>query len=368
MKLRTIAPIRSAKFTFSAAFILASALLRQETGERLRLIHADVLKRETVHGRAIQKLQGNVEFQQGETNIRCDLATQIFEYEPAALIGNVRIVDDKRQLFADTVYFYQKENKQVALGNVLSITESDTTRAQRISYFEEENKFVSENAVRIANVKDRTIVTGGVAEFFRDQKYGKILLNPALAKLDSLRQVTMTISGDTMEVFESGKRVLVKGNVKIHQQEADAVCGRVEYFKDEKRALLTEKPAVVHSNQNISGDTLMLYFEDEVLSRAFVAGNALATSEADTLNKGRWVNKLSGETMNFYFENKKLLRAIIENRATSLYHVIENRQYKGVNEVSGDRIEVYLNEGAVQRVKVMSDPEFSKGLYSPPRS
>lgn len=348
--------------------VFSTSLAGQDNDERLRLIHADVLKRETIAGSAYQKLDGNVEFQQGKTNIKCDIATQIFDRDPAALIGNVRIVDEKRQLFADTVYFYQELEKQIAHGDVVSITDSDTTNAQRMSYFEKENKVVSEGDVRIANVKDRSIVTGGFAEYFRDQKYGKILVNPVMTKLDSLGKASMIIHGDTMEVFDGGKRVLVTGNVEVYQQETEATCGRAEYFKEEERSVLTDEPVVEHTNQHISGDTLVLYLKNSQLSRAFVSGNALATSEADTLNKGRWVNKLTGETMNFFFANKKLERTVIENQATSLYHVIENKQYKGSNEVTGDRIEVYLLDGAVQRVKVTSDPEFSHGKYSPPKS
>jgi len=353
---------------FFVISLSATVLVIQESGERLRLIHADVLKREIIAGKAHQILRGNVEFQQGKTNIRCELATQVFEQDPSALIGRVKIVDEKRQLYADTVYFYEKQSKQIALGHVTSITESDTTTAERISYFENEDKVVSENNVRISNFKERTIATGGYAEYYRETKYGKILMNPVWTKLDSLGKATMTISGDTMEVFESGKRTLVRGNVKIRQNETDATCGRVEQFKEDKKAVLTKQPLVIHSNQHISGDTLVLYLEDSQLRRAFVTGSALATSEADTLNKGSWVNKLTGQKMNFYFNNKKLDRAVIENQASSLYHVIENKQYKGINEVSGDRIEVYLKDGAVQRVKVTSNPEFSNGKYSPPKS
>lgn len=361
--------MRKIRFTILATVaILTTSLTGQEGGERLRLIHADVLKREVSAGRVHQILQGNVEFQQGKTNIQCDLATQVFEEDPSALIGRVKIVDEKRQLFADTVYFYEKQKKQIARGRVTSITESDTTTAARISYFESEDKVVSENNVRIANFIERTIVTGGYAEYYRETKYGKILSNPVWAKLDSLGKITMTISGDTMEVFEGSKRTVVRGNVKIRQDETNASCGRVEHFKEDDKALLTQQPLVIHPNQHISGDTLVLYLEDSQLSRAFVTGNALATSEVDTLNKGRWINKLTGQKMNFYFNNKKLDRTVIEDQATSIYHVVENQQYKGVNEVTGDRIEVFLRDGAVQRVRVTSTPEFSNGKYSPPKS
>ncbi|MFQ5771316.1 MAG: LptA/OstA family protein [bacterium] len=367
MKFLTFYLFTFTPFIFIFLFLSHASLLAQNKEEHLRLIHADVLQRETIGQRVQQKLEGHVKFQQGSTIIQCDLATQIIDQEPAALIGHVKIFDENKTLVADTVYFYQKEAKQVAVGNVISITESDTTTADRLTYFEKENKIISESNVRIINPEERTILTGDYVEYWRNEKYGKVWHNPVLIKLDSLGKETMTILGDTMHFFNGGKRTLVVGNVQIIQSGTHATCKRAEYFREEGKTLLTEHPKVVQKNRQISGDTLWLYLNDSQLSRAHVIGNALATSDADTLNQGRWVNKLSGHTMNFYFENKKLTKVIIEQQATSVYHNIKDQQYKGVNEVSGDKIVILLNNGEAQRILVTSIPEFSSGKYSPPR-
>ncbi|NIR51832.1 hypothetical protein GWO43_24970, partial [candidate division KSB1 bacterium] len=314
-----------------------------------------------------EKLIGNVEFKQGGTTIKCDVAKRTVGKDPVALLGHVQILDESRSLFADTVYVYQDAQKQVASGNVISITASDTTTAQRITYYDEENKIVSEQDVRIVDREENRIVTGERAEYLRDEKYGEISGNPTLTRADSLGNETMRVKGDTMEVFKGGDETLVRGNVKITNPNATSTCGQAVYFKKEEKTLLTENPKVIQRNRQIVGDTLWLFLEDSQLSRASVVGHASATSDADTLNKGRWVNKLSGQNINFYFEDKQLKKVIIDNQATSLYHIIEEGEYKGANEVSGDKIIAFMSDGVAKRVVVKSDPDMSSGKYVPPR-
>ncbi len=342
-------------------------LFSQEQKERLRLIHADVLQRETVGTQIKQMVEGNVKFQQGSTIILCDLAIQTLNQDPTALIGQVQIFDETKTLFADTVYFYQNDAKQVASGNVISISEKDTTKADRLTYYKKENKIISENNVRIINPEERTVLKGGYVDYLREEKYGKIFQNPIYIKFDSLGIETMTIIGDTMEFFDDGRRTLVTGDVKIIQQGSNATCKRAEYFKEEERTLLTENPSITQSNQKISGDTLKLFLENSQLIQARVIGNAEAISDADSLNKGRWVNKLTGQTMNLFFKDKKLEKVIIENQATSRYHHIENNEYRGVNEVSGDKIVIILKNDKIKHVTVTSNPEFASGKFSPPK-
>ena len=124
------------------------ASLSQGKQERLRLIHADLLKRETIGQKVKQVLEGSVKFEQGKTTIECDLASQTVDEDPIALIGNVHIYDEEQNLFADTVYVYTKEFKQVAVGNVRSFTESDTTTANRMTYFQKQKRVISEGDVR----------------------------------------------------------------------------------------------------------------------------------------------------------------------------------------------------------------------------
>lgn len=338
----------------------------QEKRERLHLLQADYLRRAIVGGEIEQRLEGNVKFRQGTTTITCDLAIQILNHDRYALIGNVYIYDDTRSLHADTVYFYEKDSKQVALGNVKSITEGDTTYADQMTYLEKDNRIISEGHVKIINPQDRTVLTGGTADYLRSEKHGKVFHAPTWIKMDSTGRETTRIKADTMEIFDSGNQVLISGNVRIFQKNTKATSGFAKYFKSDEKIILNETPKVVRTNQQITGDTLQLYLQDSHLKEAVVIGNAVAVSDADTLNKGRWIDKLTGDHMDFYFENEKLQRVVIENQATSLYHIIEQESYKGVNSVSGDKIEIHLSDGDVEQIVVNSAPDLANGKYMPP--
>lgn len=345
-----------------------SELPGQSANKRLRLVSADVLKQETDGSRTVRTLKGNVKFEQGSTTITCDLAIQVFNREPIVLIGHVEIVDERSKLSADTVSFFQESGIQIAEGNVFSATATDTTFSDRMTHFDDENKVVSVGNVSIVNPGDGTKLLADYAEYWRDKKYGKIWGDPIWFKYDSVGVETMRITGDTMEVFELGKRILVINHVKISQNKTQAECNRLEYFRGEGRALLTESASVLQSNQEIIGDSLELFFQDSQLQRALVNGNARAISDADpNAREGRWVNKLTGERMTFYFRDEELYRVVVQEQATSEYHIIEGDQYKGSNEVSGDEIEVLLAHGQAQRVTVASSPDLSVGKYAPPR-
>ncbi len=335
--------------------------------EHVRLIHADLFKREAVGQKIIQRVEGNVKFRQGDTSIECDVATQVVDADPIELIGHVRIIDPKRTLLADTVQVFEKTGVQIAVGHVVSITEKDTTFAHRLTYFEKENKVVSDEDVQIVNPKERSVLTGGHAEYLREQEYGKIFEHPMLVKLDSLGTETMRIVSDTMETFEGGARTVVRGDVKISQPRTRATCGKAEYFREEEKMILSESPTVYRTNQTITGDTLFLYLEDSKLSKAVVQGHALATADADTTHKGKWINKLSGEKMTFYFEEGDLRTVVIEQQASSLYHIIDENQYKGANEVTGDQISIEFVDGEATKVLVQSEPGTSTGKYRPPQ-
>lgn len=353
---------------FMAVFLTSTSLIfSQDEKELLRLIHADILKREIIGQQVVQKLEGDVKFQQGSTIMNCDEAIQILNMGKAAFIGNVKIFDEEKTLFADTVYFYQNAQKEVAVGHVKVITETDTTIADRMTYYEKEDKLVAEGNVHIANPIDKIIIKGGYSVYNRSEEYGKILQNPILIQLDSLGTETMRIVGNMMESFKGGVRIRVSENVTITQAGIKATCGQAEYFKNDKEIILNQNPKVWQANQQISGDTLLLYLKDSQLHRAQVIGNALAISDADTLNKGRWVNKLTGINMDFYFKDQEIEKVVVENQATSLYHMIEDNLYKGSNEVSGDKIMLFFSQGEVSRVLVESSPDVATGKFKPPR-
>lgn len=344
--------------------IALGAALAQESGLRFR---ADIFRRQVEEGRLLQIFEGDVVFEQGDMRIDCDKAVEYSGTGEIVFSGDVRIRDSNRLLFADSVYVYDRQKREVARGNVKVITEKDTTTADRMVYYETEDSLVAHGDVRIANVEDNIRLTGEHLRYSRPGDYAIMLENPVLIQLDSLGNETMRIVADTMETFAGGDHFRASGQVKITQPGIEATCQRADFLKAEERTVLVGSPRAWRRNQEISCDTLKIYSQDARLVRAQAVGNAVSTSEADTLNPGRWVNRLSGELITFYFDaSEDLERVVVESQATSLYHIVDDNLYRGANEVTGDRIQLLFSDGAVETVQVESDPGSSTGTFKPP--
>lgn len=358
--------MRRSSVIFLLILVPLAAATQEQSGDRLRY-QADLFRRQTEAGQTLEIFEGHVLFQQGGTKIKCDKATKYLGSDQVLFSGDVHIVDEDRTLHADTVFVFEKSQKEVAVGNVRVITSTDTTIADKIIYFEEPDSLIALGHVLITSPKENIRVSGGYAIYSRPRGYGMMVQEPVYIQFDSVNVETMRIVADTLESFDDGIHFRASSNVTITRQNIEATCGRANYLKPLGFISLSENPKAWQANREISSDTLQIYLKRSKLYRAQALGNAVTTADADTLNKGRWVNRLTGQTIRFYFDGQEdLEKVIVEKQATSTYHVIREKQYEGMNEVSGDKIFMFLSDGNVEHIRVESEPGKSVGKYGPP--
>ncbi len=349
---------------FVVLFEIATVNLSAQ--ERLRLIHAGTLRRHDIGGEIVQELVGDVKLQQGAMTIECDAAAQFVRRKTYLLTGHVKIDDEEQTLYADSVEVNEATQMQVAKGHVVRVTADDTTRADRMTYYQESEKLLAAGNVRVADTGRRSILTGSVAEFWRERQFGRIWGDPVLTHQDSSGKNVSTVTADTMKIWDEKEMTIAIGNVVIKQSGLTATSGFSEYSKPDEKFTLLQHPSVLQGHQKIDGDTLELRLVDGEIKQADVTGKALAVSDADTLHPGKCENRLSGDRMTFHFDGGQLVRALVESRATSLYHVVEDNVYKGANEISGDRIIIEMVDGGARRILVKSSPDVAEGKYIPP--
>ena len=334
--------------------------------ERLRLLHADVARSLEQNGEVVRQLEGNVQFQQGAMLMACQRAIQYVDAGRTEFIGRVKFDDGDRTLLAERVIYFEKTDVQEAYTNVRLRRGANSLRAEKVIYFRDERRAIAEKNVELYNSERRMRVNGGRAEYDREVEYSRILDEPVLVELDSLGAEVMRIVGDTMEVFEGGKRAKVTGNVRITRNQTRAQCGEAEYFNDDDRLELQVSPVAWHSQEEIRGKLISLFFLDEKLTRAHVAEQANVVSKVDTLANDDRVNTLSGGEITMFFADEKVKQVLVERTATSFYHVIEEGKEKGKNRAQGDRITLHIAEGKIARVLIESRPGKSTGKFVPP--
>ena len=80
-------------------------------GNRLKLKKADVLENKNIGKESVKYLQGNVEFQKGLVQLKCDYGTHKEKEDIAHLFDNVEVTKENLSLTCDRITFYSKQNK-----------------------------------------------------------------------------------------------------------------------------------------------------------------------------------------------------------------------------------------------------------------
>ena len=85
--------------------------------QRLKLIKADILESKTIKKESVKLLNGNVEFQKGLINLKCEKGLYKEKKEIAQLYNNVKVSKKNLLLNCDSIIFYAKDNKLESTGD-----------------------------------------------------------------------------------------------------------------------------------------------------------------------------------------------------------------------------------------------------------
>ena len=340
---------------------------QMKSGERLELLPGTTeFLQKIVDGKRIRELKGRVHFRQGDAHLFCEKATWFFDEERVLLERNVKIDDGEKLLFADFITYFGREMREEARGHVKIVDSTRTIEADQIIFYEEDDRAIAENNVRVTDTANFVTLTGGHGEYFRALDSVIVMINPVMIRSDSTGKEDLRIVGETMTLSQNGDKALVTDNVVITKDTTEARCGEAEYIREFNKFILRKEPRVWQIDQQLSGDTIELYFEDRHLDRVDVLGNAHVVSEADTVLLPGRMNRLTGQQMSINVHENEIETIVIENQATSWYHLIEEGEYKGLNKVIGDKLSLYLADGEIKRILIESDPDVSSGIFYPP--
>ena len=355
----------------SVIFILTVAIIwgqeQAESVDRLRLVNADLAKGRKIGDRNIRILEGNVEFRQGDAYIKCQRCVEYQDEGRYDFEDDVEIFNNGKWIYADRVIYYENPPIEEAEGHVRLVDSTKTLLSRKLRYLEQEETAFADDSVRILDEHNRLTLTGNHVEYRRTEGYAKITGSPILSKKDSTDTIELTISGQLMEMFDDGARVVVKDSVVIERGVVTATCGEVEYLDEEEKVILRKQPKAKRKWDDLWGEEITLLLKDTKVNSININGQGLVTSKVDTLNpEDSRYNFTSGEKITVWVHDEVMDSVQITGRATSYYHVVEDEQDKGINKVLGDEMRLYFSDGELKRVRVPSSPGSTTGTFFPP--
>ena len=198
------------KISFKISIYLL-VLLSLVNAEKLRLKRADVLESKRVGFETVKLLQGKIEFQKGQIELKCQNSTYKEKKDIAYLYDDVIMNKKELSLRCDSITFFSKENRLESTGNPLIQDNDYQLDADRLIYFTE---------------LDSGIAIGDVTLLQNEQK----------------------IKADRLEYVKDSKSRSVSyraiGNVEIIDSIRTAICGIASYDAKNEEIILNHKPLI----------------------------------------------------------------------------------------------------------------------------
>ncbi|MFH1279376.1 MAG: putative LPS assembly protein LptD [Candidatus Eisenbacteria bacterium] len=245
------------------------------------------------------------------------------ETERVLFTGSVAVLDSARQVLADTLEVDPGAEGGTALGGVsLELyRESYRVRGRRADF----------DNVRI-------VVTG----------------DPVMEELDSLGEVSGTLTGDTITIEPEAGRVIARGSTHGDYRKVETFAGVTVMESDSNFVFLTGDPRLVREGESLWGDSIDVRFsaEEEEIERVVVRGGATMESEgADSLTSEE--GRTAGDRMTLFFDAGDLRKVAVTGRAKSDRSVRDGMKARRErNHAEGDTIRFHLGEEELETIEV----------------
>ena len=307
---------------------------------RLKLKKADVLESKTIGRESIKYLKGNVEFQKGLVNLKCQYGTYKEKKDIAYLFDQVNVTKETLTLNCDSITFYSKENRVEGTGNP-RVKDSDySLSSDSLIYFTE---------------IDSGIALGNVQLIQNDQK---IIAD----RIDYIKRPGSNAVSYT-----------AIGNVRIEDSLRTATCGMAVYDHNKEKSYLRIKPNIVDEKRSLSGKIIILSYNKKVLEKINIPQSAqvITTIEGyqnskkdrdSSKSKLRFNDDMTSKSLQGFFVDGIIDSLRLSGMASTLYHIIEDSLYKGKNVTSGDTIIMKFKEKELNNIIINGG---SQGKYIP---
>ena len=306
----------------------SDSLLYNTETETVRFIAETFIKDSS--GRTIRtkegfydKRTGNAEFGQSPviTDKDIQVTGQTIKSDDSSgitqIFGRGIIIDtaNKTTVLADTIFFNKKNESFLAFAKPLMIIEQ-----------EQDSIFVAADTLFSARLTDL---------------YG---IKDSVVKKDTLKGVKIV---DTKTKDSTNRYFEAFRNVRIFSDSLQAVCDSMFYsFRDSVFRLYDEP--VVWSNENqVTGDTILIYTKNKKADRMQVFKNSFIAS----LVKPEVFNQVKSIRMDAYFIDGNIDSVRARGAAECVYYIQDDDSaFTGINQSSADLMDVYFKERELQRV------------------
>ena len=265
----------------------------------------------------------------------------------------------------DKIDYNRNTGYGYATGNVIAIdtVQHSTMYSDFAAYNEQSRILISTRfpVLKQMNEKDSLFIAAdtfySAPEVFKAPKpkdttvvrKPKVKRNRAVS--DSVKAADMAIPAAESTADTSAPRYYIGyHNVRIFSDSLQGRCDSISYSGKDSVMRMMGNPIVWSRKSQITGDTILLFMENNKIKRLFIPSNAIIVSLAGP-EKAELYDQVQGKTINAFFENNTINEMIVKPGAETItYQKDDSGAYIGVNQSESERMHVYFKNEQVQRI------------------
>ncbi len=284
-----------------------------------------------------------------------------YDENKAHFFGHVELFDTLNTLISDDLTYFNDIDKAVAVGHVLIADSSSAIAADSLVHYRKDNSTFGFKNIKISSPNDNVTILGNLLEDYGAKDYTKITDSPALIKTDTLDNGeidSLIIACVLMESTEDSlSKYLAIDSVKILRGDFASVNQHAVYYK-EKNMIFTyreedelQQPILWFDNSQLIGDSIFIYInEKNSLDHITILHNASAISK-NPLFDFRF-DQISGDTLKLFFENDELKQAFVYGNFLSIYYLYDYGEKNGLIKSSAKNAVINFANNLVKEVKM----------------
>jgi lipopolysaccharide export system protein LptA len=284
------------------------------------------------------------------------------ETELSMLFSRSQIIHaDGMTLTGDTIYYDKIAGHGQIRGNMQSVdsTHSVTLYGNRGEVWENSDSGYATDSAMLVDWSDSTMYTYLHADtLFTNQIPDQV---PVLIPKDSvlIDSTWVLPAPDTQWVDTSFMKIRAFYNVRMYRDDIQLVCDSMHYSGKESRARLTGDPVCWNGSNQVSADTVLVYFKNNELDYLYGFNNAI-TVKREGENE---YDQMAGKEMFAYVRDGDIYLVDVKGNAETIFYPREeDGSYLGVNKTQSSYVKVFLTDRTVDYVVFTTS---SSGVISP---
>jgi lipopolysaccharide export system protein LptA len=313
--------------------------------------------------RNIYTLTGKPTIDDDTSHAKADTIIYAEKEEEVDLIGNAYYKSDERELKSQYIKYNLKTDEYETIGGSEVVDESGRILNAEKLYRNLEGTDIAESKVNLRDNKEKVTLKTDILESDNESNSYKAFstsdIQPLLIK--DLDGSNFLLQCDTLSYIKIDSTEYYEGinNISFLNKEFSGRSGNLLYSPVDTNYIFTDDPILWTDSIQITGDSIVILFQNDEISRMDVFGNAFMIMQG--IN-GTY-DQVKGDQLSCNFSNNSINEIIVDDNVEMVYFMYENNELTGVNHsFCGGLVFTFVHEEVKYlRFKDKPNSTFSKG-------